>query len=71
MSPDTEFINFYIQRLVKEIEELTKTRLLNEARLAFFEKINQTLLDKNTELEEQIERLKKKTINKKEVDTSE
>lgn len=59
-----EFVNAYIERLVHEVQELTKTRLLNEAKMALLEKINADLLEK-------IEKLEEKNIKKKpkEVDT--
>jgi cell division protein FtsB len=66
---EIEFVNMYIERLVKEIEELTKSRLLNEARLKYIETANQKLIQKIEELEKQIEKQNKKKV--KEVDTSE
>jgi len=66
---EVEFVNMYIERLVKEIEELTKSRLLNEARLNYIESGNQKLIRKIEELEKLIEKQSKKKL--KEVDTSE
>ena len=66
---EVEFVNMYIERLVKEVEELTKSRLLNEARLNYIESGNQKLIQKIEELEKQIEKQNKKKV--KEVDTSE
>jgi len=65
MHPD--FANFYILKLLKEIEESTKARLLLSAQVEYSEKI---IIDLS-------ERLKKadsvaaKKVSKKEVDTSE
>ena len=66
---EVEFVNMYIERLVKEVEELTKSRLLNEARLNYIEFGNQKLIQKIEELEKLIEKQNKKKV--KEVDTSE
>jgi uncharacterized protein YoxC len=65
-----EIVNMYIERLIKEIGELTKTRLLIETQLQFTEKMNADLSARVKQLEDQIEKQSKK-INKKEVDTSE
>jgi DNA-binding Xre family transcriptional regulator len=45
---EVEFVNMYIERLVKEVEELTKSRLLNEARLNYIESGNQKLIQVDT-----------------------
>ena len=66
---EVEFVNMYIERLVKEVEELTKSRLLNEARLNYIESGNQKLIQKIEELEKLVEKQNKKKV--KEVDTSE
>ena len=66
---EIEFVNMYIERLVKEVEELTKSRLLNEARLNYIESGNQKLIRKIEELEKLVEKQNKKKV--KEVDTSE
>jgi phage-related minor tail protein len=65
---DVEFVNAYIERLVKEVEELTKTRLLNEARLKYMESVNTKLLQQIQDLEKQVEKQNKKKA--KEVNTS-
>jgi hypothetical protein len=62
MHPD--FVNFYISNLVKEIEDLTKNKILLTTQLQYSEKIIQGLTEK----------LEKNTIKKsgrKEVNTSE
>lgn len=64
-----ELINLYIKRLLKEVEELTKNRLLIETQLQFTEGLNVTLQSKANALEIQIEKLNKKKT--KEVNTSE
>jgi hypothetical protein len=69
MSPDIEFVNSYIERMVQEIVELTKTRLLNEARLSYIESVNKKLLLKIEDLESQIDKQNKRKA--KEVNTSE
>lgn len=65
---DVEFVNAYIERLVQEVVELTKTRLLNEARLKYMESVNTKLLQQIQDLEKQIEKQNKKKA--KEVNTS-
>ena len=66
---EVEFVNAYIERMIQEIVELTKSRLLNEARVSYIESVNKKLLSKIEELEKQIERQNKRKT--KEVDTSE
>ena len=63
-----ELFNMYVNRLLKEIEELTKHKLLVETQLQFTESLNRELNAKVVALEEQ--ETKSKKINKKEVDTS-
>lgn len=65
---DVEFVNAYMERLVLEVGELTKTRLLNEARLKYMESVNTKLLQQIQDLEKQIEKQNKKKA--KEVNTS-
>jgi hypothetical protein len=65
---DVEFVNAYIERLVQEVGELTKTRLLNEARLKYMESVNAKLLQQVQDLEKQVEKQNKK--KPKEVTTS-
>ena len=65
---DVEFVNAYMERLVQEVGELTKTRLLNEARLKYMESVNAKLLQQIQDLEKQIEKQNKKKT--KEVNTS-
>ncbi len=56
-----EFVNLYIERLIREIMELTKSKLLLETQLLMSEKTNQDLSAKVTELESSLE---KKTSTK-------
>ena len=66
---EIDFVNAYIERMIQEIVELTKSRLLNEARLSYIESVNKKLLFKIEELESQIEKQNKRKA--KEVNTSE
>jgi hypothetical protein len=66
---EIDFVNAYIERMIQEIVELTKSRLLNEARLSYIESVNKKLLLKIEELESQIEKQNKRKA--KEVNTSE
>lgn len=65
---NVEFVNAYIERLVKEVQEGTKTRLLLETQITMFEKVNADLLAKLDKYEKAEEKTAKKS--KKEVDTS-
>lgn len=67
MNPD--LVNMYIERLLKEVEELTKNRLLIDTQLKYTEALNAQLQLKINELEVQLEKQNKR-INKKEVNTS-
>jgi hypothetical protein len=51
-----EFVNAYIERLVREVGELTKNRLLLETQLIIAEKSNLELTDKIARLEKTIEK---------------
>mgnify|MGYP006268970501 CR=1 FL=1 len=64
---DAELVNMYMQRLLKEVDDLTKNRLLLETRISYTESLNIELSKKVEELEAQLEKLGKR---KKEVDTS-
>jgi hypothetical protein len=66
---EVEFVNAYIERLIQEVQELTKTKLLNEAKLKYMESVNTKLVRKTEELEKQIDKQNKKKT--KEVNTSE
>jgi len=65
-----EIVNMYIERLLKEVEELTKSRLLVETQLRYTEKMNSDLQTSYLELQTQFDSMSNKT-NKKEVSTSE
>jgi hypothetical protein len=63
-----EIINLYIDRLLQEIQELIKNKLMIETQLRYTELLNKQLQTKITELESQLEKLNKK--KQKEVITS-
>jgi len=77
MDTSAEFFNMYVERILQEIGELNKFKLLNETRILFLERNNKGLLDEieklNKELTKCKEKVEKKNINKKvtEVNTSE
>lgn len=58
-----EFVNAYIERLVHEVQELTKTKLLNETRITMLEKANADLVEKNDKLEEKNSKKKPKEVD--------
>lgn len=69
---NVEFVNAYIERLVNEVQELTKTKLLLETQIRLMEKTNNSLIskvDKYEKAEEKPARKSKKELEK-EVDTS-
>lgn len=70
---NVEFVNAYIERLIIEVQELTKTKLLNETQIKVMERVNRDLLDKIEKLEKAEEKAAKKSKKEqeKEVDTSE
>ncbi len=63
-----EIVNMYIERLLQEIQELTKNRLLVETQLRYTERMNAEFQNKINQLEQQVEKLNKK--KSKEVNTS-
>lgn len=67
MNPD--LVNLYIERLLTEVGELTKTRLLLDTQLKFTEMLNVQLQTKINELETNVEKLNNRK-SKKEVNTS-
>lgn len=65
-----EIINLYIDRLLNEVVEGVKARILLETQLKYTELMNNQLQTKIKELEAQLEKLNNKKL-KKEVNTSE
>jgi cell division septum initiation protein DivIVA len=63
-----EVLNLYINRLVKEIEDLNKNRFLIEVQLQYAESMNDSLNKRIIELTNQLEKINKKKT--KEVNTS-
>jgi len=57
-------VNVYIERILKEVVELTKSKLLLETQLIYTEKLNEELEAKVRTLTEQIEKQTKKTVRK-------
>jgi cell division septum initiation protein DivIVA len=66
MNPD--LVNIYIERLLHEVGELTKTRILLDTQLKYTEMLNANLQRQLAEAQTQIEKLNKK--KSKEVNTS-
>lgn len=71
MNPEQEFINQYIERLMGEVIELTKIRIMNEAKNHYLENLNKQFLEKITALEEQVAKQSARQTKKKEADASE
>jgi hypothetical protein len=66
MATEVDFANLYIERILNEISELTKLKLLNETKITFIERQNQELLDRIEELEKVVGKASKKVIKLKE-----
>lgn len=65
-----EIINMYIERLLQEVAEGAKSRILLETQLRYTESMNVELSKKIQQLELQIEKQSKKTYKSKEADSS-
>lgn len=65
---DPEIINMYIERLLQEVSEGAKSRILLETRLKYTETLNVELSGKIQYLEKQLEKQNKR--KSKEVNTS-
>lgn len=63
-----EIVNIYIERLMNEVTEGVKSRILLETQLKYTESLNAQFRTKIQELETQVEKLNKK--KSKEVNTS-
>ena len=66
MNPD--LVNIYIERLLHEVGESVKVRILLETQLKYTEMLNENLTKQLSEVQTQIEKLNKKKL--KEVNTS-
>lgn len=64
-----EIVNIYIEKLLNEVTEGVKSRILLQTQLKYTESINVGLSEKIQQLEAQLEKQNKK-ITKKEVNTS-
>jgi hypothetical protein len=74
MSP--EFYNLYVEKLVNEVSELNKSKIIVAAQVAWLEKINADLNEKLAAAEERISKLESERsgsskAKKKEEDSSE
>jgi hypothetical protein len=67
---DTDFVNLYLERLMNEVMELTKIKIISETKIIFLEKSNQALLEQNQNLIDKLEKTQKKNLNKKETNVS-
>ena len=66
MDMNAEFINLYVERLVKEIGELNKSILLKDTQLTYAQMSNKKLIEENERLRKKAER---KTSKKKDAST--
>jgi hypothetical protein len=68
---ETDFFNLYVERILQEVAELTKLKLLNETRILFLENNKKELLAQYQTLLEKQEKIQKKAAKQtKEVNTS-
>ena len=65
---NTDLVNIYIERLLNEVGEGVKSRILLETQLKYTEALNIQLKTRIEELEAQVEKVNKKKT--KEVNTS-
>lgn len=63
-----ELVNIYIDKLVQEATEGTKTRILLESQLKYTELLNNSLKEENEKLKQEIDKLNKR--KSKAVDTA-
>lgn len=68
---NTDLINLYIERLLNEVVEGTKSRILLETQLKYTEKLNADLQLQLNQLQVQQEKQNKKINKSKELDSSE
>lgn len=61
-----ELYNLYVEKLIQEVTELVKTKILLSAQLSYYEKINAELSDKANELEKALNKASSKTQKKTE-----
>lgn len=59
-----EFVNMYIERLIKEVEDAARTRILIDTQLKYTESLNVELNKKIEQLESQIEKQSKRNSKK-------
>lgn len=67
---DTHLVNLYIEKLLNEVVESTKSRILLETQLKYTEKLNADLLLQLNQLQVQQEKQNKRINKTKEVNTS-
>lgn len=70
-----EFYNLYVEKLVNEVGELNKTKIIMAAQVAWLEKINADLNDKLVAAENRLNKLESERsgsskVKKKEEDSS-
>ena len=63
-----ELFNLYVEKLLQEVTELTKTKILLSAQLAYYEKLNAELNNRVTDMEKALNKASSKA--QKKTDTS-
>lgn len=64
-----EFYNMYVEKLVLEVTELVKTKVLLSAQLSYYEKLNNDLVAKNEDLEKALNKATTKSQKKNETNS--
>lgn len=64
---ESDFANLYLERIMNEVTELTKIRMMNETRISFLEKIN---AEQAKQLESLMQSIEKSTVRKEKLNKS-
>jgi len=63
-----ELFNIYVEKLTAHVSELTKTNLLQSAQITYYERLNNDLNNRVTELQSSLDALNNVNLKAKKVD---
>jgi len=63
-----ELFNIYVEKLTAHVSELTKTNLLQSAKITYYERLNNDLNNRVTELQSSLDALNNVNLKAKKVD---
>jgi len=63
-----ELFNIYVEKLTAHVSELTKTNLLQSAQITYYERLNNDLNNRVTELQSSLDALNNVDLKAKKVD---